>query len=93
MSDSTDVRRVSCFLSFDLIVFQYEELVHYSGSEGMSMGGYGDDVRPLPPPQYGAPIPDSLKHHKDQIYGWVCVYVFETLDVVNNDLWSLLKTV
>uniref|UniRef100_A0A3B4ET54 Myeloid ecotropic viral integration site 3 n=3 Tax=Pseudocrenilabrinae TaxID=318546 RepID=A0A3B4ET54_9CICH len=51
------------------IVFQYEELVHYSGSEGMSVGGYGDEVRGLPPPQYGPTIPDSLKHHKDQIYG------------------------
>uniref|UniRef100_A0A3B5QFM0 Myeloid ecotropic viral integration site 3 n=1 Tax=Xiphophorus maculatus TaxID=8083 RepID=A0A3B5QFM0_XIPMA len=51
------------------IVFQYEELVHYSGSEGMPVGGYGDDVRALPPPQYGPAIPDSLKHHKDQIYG------------------------
>lgn len=48
---------------------RYEELVHYSGSEGMSVGGYGDDVRGLPPPQYGPTIPDSLKHHKDQIYG------------------------
>lgn len=57
------------FLSFLLIAFQYEELVHYSGSEGMSVGGYGDDVRPFPPSQYGAAIPDSLKHHKDQIYG------------------------
>ncbi|KAK5928969.1 hypothetical protein CgunFtcFv8_010244 [Champsocephalus gunnari] len=48
----------------------YEELVHYSGSEGMSLGGYADDVRTLPPPHYGPPIiPDSLKHHKDQIYG------------------------
>ncbi|XP_028274587.1 homeobox protein Meis3 [Parambassis ranga] len=47
---------------------RYEELVHYSGSEGMSMGGYGD-VRALPSPQYGPTIPDSLKHHKDQIYG------------------------
>lgn len=52
-----------------LIVFQYEELVHYAGSEAMSVGGYGDDVRQLPPPQYGPTIPDSLKHHKDQIYG------------------------
>ena len=51
-------------------MFQYEELVHYSGSEGMSVGGYGDDVRGLPPPQYGHTIPDSLKHHKDQIYGY-----------------------
>uniref|UniRef100_A0A8C4I2M2 Myeloid ecotropic viral integration site 3 n=1 Tax=Dicentrarchus labrax TaxID=13489 RepID=A0A8C4I2M2_DICLA len=56
-------------MSFHLIVFQYEELVHYSGSEGMSVGGYGDDVRPFPPPQYGPTIPDSLKHHKDLIYG------------------------
>ncbi|XP_023206485.1 homeobox protein meis3 [Xiphophorus maculatus] len=48
---------------------RYEELVHYSGSEGMPVGGYGDDVRALPPPQYGPAIPDSLKHHKDQIYG------------------------
>ncbi|KAI3354518.1 hypothetical protein L3Q82_019032, partial [Scortum barcoo] len=32
-------------------------------------GGTGDDVRPFPPPQYGPTIPDSLKHHKDQIYG------------------------
>ncbi|XP_033953568.1 homeobox protein Meis3 [Pseudochaenichthys georgianus] len=49
---------------------RYEELVHYSGSEGMSLGGYADDVRTLPPPHYGPPIiPDSLKHHKDQIYG------------------------
>ncbi|XP_061576227.1 homeobox protein Meis3 isoform X1 [Cololabis saira] len=48
---------------------RYEELVHYSGSEGISVGGYGDDVRALPPPQYGPTIPDSLKHHKDQIYG------------------------
>ncbi|KAK9520509.1 hypothetical protein VZT92_020390 [Zoarces viviparus] len=47
----------------------YEELVHYSGSEGMPLGGYGDDVRSLPPPHYGPTIPDSLKHHKDQIYG------------------------
>lgn len=52
-----------------LIVFQYEELVHYSGSEGMPVGGYGDNVRPFPPSQYGPAIPDSLKHHKDQIYG------------------------
>lgn len=52
-----------------LIAFQYEELVHYSGSEGMPVGGYGDDVRPFPPSQYGPAIPDSLKHHKDQIYG------------------------
>lgn len=50
-------------------MFQYEELVHYSGSEVMPVGGYGDDVRPFPPSQYGAAIPDSLKHHKDQIYG------------------------
>ncbi|XP_034023746.1 homeobox protein Meis3 isoform X2 [Thalassophryne amazonica] len=48
---------------------RYEELVHYSRSEGMSVVGYGDDVRPLPPSQYGTSIPDSLKHHKDQIYG------------------------
>ncbi|TNN43585.1 Homeobox protein meis3-B [Liparis tanakae] len=48
---------------------RYEELVHYSGSEAMVLGGYGDDVRPLPPPHYGPAIPDSLKHHKDQIYG------------------------
>ncbi|KAF0030689.1 hypothetical protein F2P81_017420 [Scophthalmus maximus] len=48
---------------------EYEELVHYAGSEAMSVGGYGDDVRQLPPPQYGPTIPDSLKHHKDQIYG------------------------
>lgn len=54
---------------FPLIVFQYEELVHYSGSEGMPVGGYGDNVRPFPPPEYGPAIPDSLKHHKDQIYG------------------------
>uniref|UniRef100_H2RKY0 Myeloid ecotropic viral integration site 3 n=1 Tax=Takifugu rubripes TaxID=31033 RepID=H2RKY0_TAKRU len=54
---------------FHLIVFQYEELVHYSGSEGMPVGGYGDNVRPFPPPEYGPAIPDSLKHHKDQIYG------------------------
>uniref|UniRef100_A0A8C5G604 Homeobox protein meis3-like n=1 Tax=Gouania willdenowi TaxID=441366 RepID=A0A8C5G604_GOUWI len=51
------------------LVFQYEELVHYSGSEGMSVGGYGDNIRGLPPSQYGATVPDSLKHHKDQIYG------------------------
>ncbi|XP_068441783.1 homeobox protein Meis3 isoform X2 [Clinocottus analis] len=48
---------------------RYEDLLHYSGSEAMSLGGYGDDVRPHPPPHYGAAIPDSLKHHKDQIYG------------------------
>ncbi|XP_051934960.1 homeobox protein Meis3 isoform X3 [Hippocampus zosterae] len=48
---------------------RYEDMVHYPGTEGMSMGVYGEDVRPLPTPQYGAPIPDSLKHHKDQIYG------------------------
>uniref|UniRef100_A0A8C6PC19 Myeloid ecotropic viral integration site 3 n=1 Tax=Nothobranchius furzeri TaxID=105023 RepID=A0A8C6PC19_NOTFU len=47
----------------------YEDLVQYSGPEAMSVGGYGDDVRALPPPQYGPTIPDSLKHHKDQIYG------------------------
>lgn len=58
---------------FRLIMFQYEELVHYSGSEGMPVGGYGDNVRPFPPPEYGPTIPDSLKHHKDQIYGWACV--------------------
>ncbi|GLD65670.1 homeobox protein meis3-like protein [Lates japonicus] len=40
----------------------------------MSVGGYGDDVRPLPPPQYGPTIPDSLKHHKDQIYGHPLCY-------------------
>ncbi|KAI4814945.1 hypothetical protein KUCAC02_005120 [Chaenocephalus aceratus] len=55
---------------FRTVVPKYEELVHYSGSEGMSLGGYADDVRTLPPPHYGPPIiPDSLKHHKDQIYG------------------------
>ncbi|MEQ2178494.1 hypothetical protein GOODEAATRI_014604 [Goodea atripinnis] len=47
---------------------RYEELVHYSGSEGMPVGGYGEEVRALPP-HYGSAIPDSLKHHKDQIYG------------------------
>lgn len=68
---------VSCSLYLTLIVSQYEDLVHYSGTEGMSMGVYGEDVRPLPTPHYGAPIPDSLKHYKDQIYG--CVHVFEIL--------------
>ncbi|XP_061639002.1 homeobox protein Meis3 isoform X2 [Phyllopteryx taeniolatus] len=48
---------------------RYEELVHYSGTEGMPLGVYGDDVRSLTTPHYGATIPDSLKHHKDQIYG------------------------
>lgn len=63
----SDVSHALC-LSI-LIAFQYEELVHYSGSEGMPVGGYGGDVRPFPPSQYGPAIPDSLKHHKDQIYG------------------------
>uniref|UniRef100_A0A674N2X1 Myeloid ecotropic viral integration site 3 n=1 Tax=Takifugu rubripes TaxID=31033 RepID=A0A674N2X1_TAKRU len=54
---------------FDKPFRTYEELVHYSGSEGMPVGGYGDNVRPFPPPEYGPAIPDSLKHHKDQIYG------------------------
>lgn len=49
------------------------------------MGGYGDDVRALPPPQYGPTIPDSLKHHKDQIYG------YEDLCVLS-DVGKTLKT-
>ncbi|KAI1894056.1 hypothetical protein AGOR_G00130060 [Albula goreensis] len=52
---------------------RYEDQVQYSGSEGMpvSMGGYRDvqAMRALPPPHYGAPVTDSLKHHRDQIYG------------------------
>ncbi|XP_064838792.1 homeobox protein Meis3-like isoform X2 [Oncorhynchus masou masou] len=48
---------------------RYEDLVHYSGSEGMSVGGYGEVMRSLPPPHYGHTVPDSLKHHRDQIYG------------------------
>ncbi|XP_029570694.1 homeobox protein meis3 isoform X1 [Salmo trutta] len=48
---------------------QYEDLVHYSGSEGMPVGGYGEAMRSLPPPHYGHTVPDSLKHHRDQIYG------------------------
>uniref|UniRef100_A0A4W5QX25 Myeloid ecotropic viral integration site 3 n=1 Tax=Hucho hucho TaxID=62062 RepID=A0A4W5QX25_9TELE len=47
----------------------YEDLVHYSGSEGMPVGGYGEAMRSLPPPHYGHTVPDSLKHHRDQIYG------------------------
>uniref|UniRef100_A0A8K9Y344 Myeloid ecotropic viral integration site 3 n=1 Tax=Oncorhynchus mykiss TaxID=8022 RepID=A0A8K9Y344_ONCMY len=47
----------------------YEDLVHYSGSEGMPVGGYGEVMRSLPPPHYGHTVPDSLKHHRDQIYG------------------------
>lgn len=60
---------VSCFLSLHLIVFQYEELMHYSGLEAMSVGEYRDDIRALPPSQYGSTIPDLLKQHKNQIYG------------------------
>ncbi|KAG9331771.1 hypothetical protein JZ751_017239 [Albula glossodonta] len=56
-----------------LLLSQYEDQVQYSGSEGMpvSMGGYRDvqAMRALPPPHYGAPVTDSLKHHRDQIYG------------------------
>uniref|UniRef100_A0A4W5NI53 Myeloid ecotropic viral integration site 3 n=1 Tax=Hucho hucho TaxID=62062 RepID=A0A4W5NI53_9TELE len=47
----------------------YEDLVHYSGSEGMPVGGYGEAMRSLHPPHYGHTVPDSLKHHRDQIYG------------------------
>ncbi|KAA8593770.1 hypothetical protein FQN60_004604, partial [Etheostoma spectabile] len=66
----------------------YEELVHYSGSEGMSLGGYGDDVRPLPPPNYGPTIHDSLKHHKDQIYGDVC-----SSESFNDDIAAFAKQI
>ncbi|KAM9453845.1 homeobox protein Meis3 isoform 1-T1 [Salvelinus alpinus] len=48
---------------------RYEDLVHYSGSEGMPVGGYGEAMRSLHPPHYGHTVPDSLKHHRDQIYG------------------------
>ncbi|XP_052323377.1 homeobox protein meis3-like isoform X1 [Oncorhynchus keta] len=48
---------------------RYEDLVHYSGSDGMPVGGYGEVMRSLPPPHYGHTVPDSLKHHRDQIYG------------------------
>ncbi|XP_036392317.1 homeobox protein Meis3 isoform X3 [Megalops cyprinoides] len=50
---------------------RYEDQVQYSGSEGMSLGGYRDiqAMRSLPPPQYGHLAADSLKHHRDQIYG------------------------
>ncbi|KAJ7990181.1 hypothetical protein DPEC_G00297650 [Dallia pectoralis] len=48
---------------------RYEDLVHYSGSEVMPVGGYGEAMRSLLPPHYGHTVPDSLKHHRDQIYG------------------------
>ncbi|KAM6959105.1 homeobox protein Meis3 [Aplochiton taeniatus] len=48
---------------------RYEDLLQYSGSEAMSLGGYGEGLRSLAPPQYGHTVPDSLKHHRDQIYG------------------------
>ncbi|XP_062408601.1 homeobox protein Meis3 [Sardina pilchardus] len=48
---------------------RYEELVQYPGSEGMPVGGYEEAMRSLPPPHYSHTIPDSLKHHRDQIYG------------------------
>ena len=56
-------------LSLPLSLPQYEDLGHYPGSEAMSLGGYGDAVRSLPPQHYGQTIPDSLKHHRDLIYG------------------------
>ncbi|XP_024910650.1 homeobox protein Meis3 isoform X2 [Cynoglossus semilaevis] len=43
--------------------------MHYSGLEAMSVGEYRDDIRALPPSQYGSTIPDLLKQHKNQIYG------------------------
>ncbi|TRY58044.1 hypothetical protein DNTS_022697 [Danionella cerebrum] len=48
---------------------RYEELVQYPGSDIMSVGGYRDNMRSLPPPHYIHTVPDSLKHHRDQIYG------------------------
>ncbi|XP_023667863.1 homeobox protein Meis3 isoform X1 [Paramormyrops kingsleyae] len=48
---------------------RYEDLVQFSGSEGMLLGGYRETMRSLPPPHYGHPAADSLKHHRDQIYG------------------------
>ncbi|KAK1790130.1 hypothetical protein P4O66_013972, partial [Electrophorus voltai] len=49
----------------------YEELVQYAGSEVLSVGSYGEVMRSLPPPlpHYGQTVPDSLKQHRDQIYG------------------------
>uniref|UniRef100_A0A8C1RV27 Myeloid ecotropic viral integration site 3 n=1 Tax=Cyprinus carpio TaxID=7962 RepID=A0A8C1RV27_CYPCA len=35
----------------------------------MPVGDYRDAMRSLPPPHYGHTVPDSLKHHRDQIYG------------------------
>uniref|UniRef100_A0AAY4DMZ4 Homeobox domain-containing protein n=1 Tax=Denticeps clupeoides TaxID=299321 RepID=A0AAY4DMZ4_9TELE len=48
---------------------QYEELVQYPGSEIIPVGGYGEAMRSLPPSHYSHAVPDSLKHHRDQIYG------------------------
>ncbi|XP_016145706.1 homeobox protein meis3-like [Sinocyclocheilus grahami] len=48
---------------------RYEDLVHYPGSDAMPVGDYRDAMRSLPPPHYGHTVPDSLKHHRDQIYG------------------------
>ncbi|CAL8372246.1 unnamed protein product [Gadus morhua 'NCC'] len=56
-------------LSCVCVADRYEDLGHYPGSEAMSLGGYGDAVRSLPPQHYGQTIPDSLKHHRDLIYG------------------------
>ncbi|XP_042561184.1 homeobox protein meis3-like isoform X1 [Clupea harengus] len=48
---------------------RYEELVQYPVSEGMQVGGYEEAMRSMPPHHYSHTIPDSLKHHRDQIYG------------------------
>ncbi|XP_059389478.1 homeobox protein meis3-like [Carassius carassius] len=48
---------------------RYEDLVHYPGSDAMPVGDYRDAMRSLPLPHYGHVVPDSLKHHRDQIYG------------------------
>uniref|UniRef100_A0A8C9VW82 Myeloid ecotropic viral integration site 3 n=1 Tax=Scleropages formosus TaxID=113540 RepID=A0A8C9VW82_SCLFO len=47
----------------------YEDLVQFSGSEGMLVGGYREAMRSMPPTHYGHSAADSLKHYRDQIYG------------------------
>ncbi|XP_036379636.1 homeobox protein meis3-like [Megalops cyprinoides] len=46
----------------------YEDLLQNSVSEGACVGGHGD-VQVRLPPQCGLPVPDTLTHHRDQIYG------------------------
>ncbi len=43
--------------------------MQYPGSDVMPVGDYRDAMRSLPPLHYGHTVPDSLKHHRDQIYG------------------------